>query len=151
MFSVVNHLWLMQVCFSGIAILGFSIRSNIYGKKLIFTSLGGALSWGLYLMFLAWSNSLLLSIFLSTACVCLYSELVAKAFHVPVAVFVICAIIPLVPGSGLYYSMIAYIGGRSYEALTLMGNTLMIAGTISVAIALVSSLANIFKKMIHRF
>jgi uncharacterized membrane protein YjjB (DUF3815 family) len=150
-FEVINHLWLMQVCFSGIAILGFSIRSNIYGWKLVFTSLGGALSWGLYLMFLAWSNSLLLSIFLSTALVCLYSELVAKAYHVPVAVFVICAIIPLVPGSGLYYSMTAYISGNINDAMRLMGNTLMIAGTISVAIALVSSLANIFKKVIQRF
>ena len=151
MFEVVNHLWLMQVCFSGIAILGFSIRSNIYGWKLVFTSLGGALSWGLYLMFLAWSNSLLLSIFLSTALVCLYAELVARPFHVPVAVFVICAIIPLVPGSGLYYSMTAYISGNINDAMRLMGNTLMIAGTISVAIALVSSLANIFKKVIQRF
>jgi len=151
MFEAVNQLWLMQVCFSAIAILGFSIRSNIRGSILIFTSLGGALSWGFYLLVLDWTSSLLLSIFLSTCIVCIYGELMAKVYKVPVSVFVICAIIPLVPGSGLYYSMIAYIGGKSMEALRLMGQTLMIAGTISVSIALISSLANMFKTMIRRF
>jgi uncharacterized membrane protein YjjB (DUF3815 family) len=141
----------MQVCFSAIAILGFSIRSNIRGTILIFTSLGGAITWGLYLLILDWSSSLLLSIFLSTSVVCLYGELMAKVYKVPVSVFVICGIIPLVPGSGLYYSMIAYIDGKSMEALRLMGQTLMIAGTISVSIALISSLANMFKTMIRRF
>jgi len=149
--SVINHLWFMQVCFGAIAILGFSIRSNIKGSILIFTSLGGALCWGLYLMFLAGTSSLLLSIFLSAAIVCIYGELMARAYKVPVSVFVICGIIPLVPGSGLYYSMIAYIEGNTIEAMTKMGQTIMIAGTISVAIASVSSLANIFTKMLRRF
>lgn len=151
MISSINHLWFMQVCFSAIAILGFSIRSNIRGHILIFTSLGGAISWGIYLLILDWTSSLLLSIFVSTSIVCIYGELMARAYRVPVSVFVICAIIPLVPGSGLYYSMIAYIDGKSFEALRLMGQTLMIAGTISVSIAMISSLANMFKQVIRRF
>lgn len=151
MLEAINTQWWMQVGFGGIAILGFSIRSNIKGWKLLFTSLGGAISWGLYLMFLVWSNSLLLSVFLSTLAVCLYSELMGRAFKVPVSVFVICAIIPLVPGSGLYYSMKAYIDGNGAEFLNRMGQTLMIAGTISVAIAVMSSITNLFRSMIRRF
>lgn len=151
MLEAINTQWWMQVCFGGIAILGFSIRSNIKGWKLLFTSLGGAISWGLYLMFLMWSKSLLLSVFLSTLAVCLYSELMGRAFKVPVSVFVICAIIPLVPGSGLYYSMKAYIDGNGAEFLNRMGQTLMIAGTISVAIAVMSSITNLFRSMIRRF
>lgn len=151
MFSVIDKLWLMQVCFGGIAILGFSIRSNIKGWKLIFTSLGGAICWGLYLMFLGWSKSLLLSVFLATLSVCLYSEIMGKIYRIPVSVFVICAIIPLVPGSSLYYSMKAYIDGNNMEFLSRMGQTLMIAGAISVAIAVMSSITNLFRSMIRRF
>ena len=147
----INQLWLLQVCFSAIAILRFSIKSNIRGSILIFTSLGGAISWGFYLLILAWSNSLLLSIFLGTAMVCIYGELMARLYKVPVAVFVICGIIPLVPGSGLYYSMIAYIDGKNLESLHKMAETLMIAGTISVSIAVISSMANMFKRVIRRF
>jgi uncharacterized membrane protein YjjB (DUF3815 family) len=151
MMNVFNNLWLMQVCFGAIAILGFSIRNNIRGWKLVFTSLGGAISWGAYLMFLQWSSSLLLSIFLSTLLVCLYSEFVGRAFRMPVSVFVICSIIPLVPGSGLFYAMKAYIDGNITEAMGKMGETLMIAGTISVAIAVMSSGANLFRKMLRSF
>lgn len=151
MLEVIDKMWWMQVSYGAIAILGFSIRSNIKGWKLVFTSLGGALSWGLYLMFLAWSSSLLLSVFLATLAVCLYSEFVGRAFKMPVSVFVICAIIPLVPGSGLYYSMTAYIDGRNLEASRKMIETLMIAGTISVAIATMSSVTNIFRKMLRMF
>jgi uncharacterized membrane protein YjjB (DUF3815 family) len=151
MFEAITPLWWMQVSYGFIAILGFSIRSNIKGWKLVFTSLGGALSWGLYLMFLAWSNSLLLSIFLATLAVCLYSEFVGRAFKMPVSVFVICAIIPLVPGSGMYYAMKAYIDGKALEAMRQLGETLMIAGTIAVAIAVMSSVANIFRSMLRRF
>jgi uncharacterized membrane protein YjjB (DUF3815 family) len=151
MFGVIDNLWLMQVSYGGIAILGFSIRNNIRGWKLLFTSLGGAISWGLYLIFLQWSNSLLLSVFLSTLVVCLYSEITGRAFKMPVSVFVICSIIPLVPGSGLFYSMKAYIDGRTMEAMGKMGETLMIAGTISVAIAVMSSAANLFRKMLRSF
>ncbi|HOD18445.1 MAG TPA: threonine/serine exporter family protein [Candidatus Cloacimonadota bacterium] len=151
MLEAINRLWWMQVGYGFIAILGFSIRSNIKGWKLIFTGLGGALSWGLYLLFLAWSKSLLLSIFLATSAVCLYAEFMGRAYKMPVSVFVICAIIPLVPGSGLYYSMKAYIDGKMLEALKLMGQTLMIAGTISVAIAVMSSITNLFRQMLRRF
>lgn len=151
MLEVIDKMWWMQVSYGAIAILGFSIRSNIKGWKLVFTSLGGALSWGLYLMFLAWSSSLLLSVFLATLAVCLYSEFAGRAFKMPVSVFVICAIIPLVPGSGLYYSMTAYIDGRNLEASRKMIETLMIAGTISVAIATMSSVTNIFRKMLRMF
>jgi uncharacterized membrane protein YjjB (DUF3815 family) len=151
MLEAITTQWLMQVCFGGIAILGFSIRSNIKGWKLLFTSLGGAISWGLYLMFLTWSKSLLLSVFLSTLAVCFYSELMGRAFRIPVSVFVICAIIPLVPGSGLYYAMKAYIDGNGADFLNKMGQTLMIAGTISVAIAVMSSAMNLFRTMIRRF
>lgn len=141
----------MQVGFSFLAMLGFSITSNVRGTKLIFTSLGGALTWGTYLIILHVTSSLLLSVFLGVCLGCLYSELTARAFHVPVSVFVICAIIPLVPGSGLYYSMTAYIAGKTTHAITLIGQTLMIAGTIAVAIAVVSSISNLFQSMLRRF
>jgi uncharacterized membrane protein YjjB (DUF3815 family) len=151
MYDIVNAKWLLQVTFSFLAMLGFSISSNVRGPKLIFTSLGGALAWGSYLIFLHITSSLLLSVFLGVCVGCIYSELTARAFHVPVSVFVICSIIPLVPGSGLYYSMTAYIAGKMPQAIALMGQTMMIAGTISVAIAVVSSVSNLFQSMLRRF
>lgn len=147
---MIDYKWLMQFSFSFLAMLGFSITSNVRGTKLIFTSLGGALAWGSYLIILPLTSSLLLSIFLSVCIGCVYSELTARAFHVPISIFVICSIIPLVPGSGLYYSMTEYIAGNTPNAIALLGQTLLIAGTISVAIAVVSSISNLFHTVIRR-
>jgi uncharacterized membrane protein YjjB (DUF3815 family) len=58
-----DHLTLMQFIWAALSILGFSIRVNLKGWKILLLALGGGLSWGLYLIFLYYSNSLLFSIF----------------------------------------------------------------------------------------
>ena len=141
----------MQMLWAFISIIGFSINTNLKGWKIIFTGIGGALAWGSYLVILYYSSSLLLSVFLATVLVYFYSEIVARLFRIPVSVFVICAIIPLVPGSTLYYSMSAYIMGKTMQASRLFGQTVLISGTISMAIAVMSSISNLYKKVIRRF
>jgi len=76
---------------------------------------------------------------------------VAPKLRTPVSVFVTCAIIPLVPGRGLFQSMQLYIAGENILASKSILQTLMIAGTISIAIALVSSVTNLIHKMLNRF
>ncbi|MDP2174166.1 MAG: threonine/serine exporter family protein [Candidatus Cloacimonadaceae bacterium] len=142
---------LMQFCWAFLSILGFSIRVNLKGAKLIFIALGAGLTWVFYLVILFYSNSLLFSVFCSTILVCSYSEIVARIFKVPVSVFVTCVIIPLVPGSSLYYGMRAYVGGDISEAALQIAKALMIAGTIAMAIAVVSSVTNLIYRMRNRF
>lgn len=146
-----DSLTLMQFCWAFLSIVGFSIRSNLRGPKVLFAGLGGGFAWAFYLITLYYSNSLLFSIFISTILVCVYSELIARRFKVPVSVFVICAIIPLVPGSGLYYSMQSYLAGDLGDASVKIVTTLMIAGTIAVGIAVVSSVTNLVTRVLNRF
>jgi uncharacterized membrane protein YjjB (DUF3815 family) len=134
-----------------LAILGFSIRANLKGIKILYTSLSGGLCWLFYLITLYYSRSVLFSVFISIILVCIYSEIVAPKLRTPVSVFVICAIIPLVPGRGLYESMQYYLAGNTIEASKSIIQTLMIAGTISIAIAVVSSFTNLLNKMLNRF
>ncbi len=146
-----DSLTLMQFIWAFLSILGFSIRSNLKGSKVFFSSLGGGLAWALYLISLYYTKSPLLSVFISTILVCSYSEVVAPRFKVPVSVFVICVIIPLVPGSGLYYSMRAYLNHDLVGASEKLLETLMIAGTIAIGIAVVSSVTNLIHRVINRF
>ncbi|MDZ4181461.1 MAG: threonine/serine exporter family protein [Candidatus Cloacimonadaceae bacterium] len=142
---------LLQFCWAFLSILGFSIRVNLKGIKLIFIGLGAGLTWASYLVILFYTNSLLFSVFASTILVCSYSEIIARKFKVPVSVFVTCVIIPLVPGSNLYYGMRAYVGGDISEAALQIAKALMIAGTIAMAIAVVSSVTNLIYRMLNRF
>ncbi|HQO47085.1 MAG TPA: threonine/serine exporter family protein, partial [Candidatus Cloacimonas sp.] len=92
-----NTLTLMQFSWAFLAILGFSIRSNLKGIRIIFTALSGGLCWAFYLVTLFYSKSMLFSVFVAIILVCIYAEIVAPRLKTPVSVFVTCAIIPLVP------------------------------------------------------
>ena len=146
-----NTLTLMQFIWAFLAILGFSIRSNLKGIRIIFTALSGGLCWAFYLVTLYYSKSMLFSVFVAIILVCIYSEIVAPHLKTPVSVFVTCAIIPLVPGRGLFNSMQLYIAGDNLNASKTILQTLLIAGTISIAIALVSSVTNLINKLMNRF
>jgi len=146
-----DTLTLMQFIWAFLAILGFSIRSNLKGIRIIFTALSGGLCWAFYLVTLYYSKSMLFSVFVAIILVCIYSEIVAPHLKTPVSVFVTCAIIPLVPGRGLFNSMQLFIAGDNLNASKTILQTLLIAGTISIAIALVSSVTNLINKLMNRF
>jgi len=146
-----DTLTLMQFIWAFLAILGFSIRSNLKGIRIIFTALSGGLCWAFYLVTLYYSKSMLFSVFVAIILVCIYAEIVAPRLKTPVSVFVTCAIIPLVPGRGLFNSMQLYIAGDNLNASKTILQTLLIAGTISIAIALVSSVTNLINKLMNRF
>lgn len=146
-----DSLTFLQFLWAFLAILGFSIRVNLKGIKILFTSLAGGLSWAMYLIVLYYSSSVLFSVFISIILVCIYSELLAPRLRTPVSVFVTCAIIPLVPGRGLFQSMQFYIAGNNVQASKSILETMLIAGTISISIALVSSVTNLVNKLINRF
>ncbi len=146
-----DHLTLMQFCWAALSILGFSIRVNLKGWKILLIAIGGGLTWAFYLIFLYFSKSLLFSVFCSVFLVCTYSEIMARLSKIPVSVFVTCVIIPIVPGSSLYYSMQAYIAGDSVVASQNLYKVLLISGTIALAIAVVSSITNLIFSMKNRF
>lgn len=129
-----------------IATLCFGVIFNIKGKNLIFSALGGGLSWFFYLLtssYLHMSN--LTSFFIASLIASMYSEIMARILKTPVTTFVICAIIPLVPGGGMYNTMFQSIQGNLKESLTLGLQTLFIAGTVAVGVFLVSSISKGFK------
>lgn len=141
----------MQFCWSFLSITGFCIRVNLKTFKILYIALGAGLNWAIYLIVLYYTKSLLLSVFVSTILVSAYSEIVARACKIPVSVFITCVIIPLVPGSSLFYSMQAYIAGARSMASLHIQNVMLIAGTISIAIGMVSSITNLSKRLFNRF
>ena len=125
-----------------IATFCFSILTNIRGKNLIFASLGGGITWLIYLFtssHLHIANTF--SFFVASVFAAAYSEIMARVLRAPVTTFVISAMIPLVPGSGMYYTMLESVQGNVNGSLSLGIQTLTIAGTIAVGVFFVSSIA----------
>jgi uncharacterized membrane protein YjjB (DUF3815 family) len=125
------------------ASLGFGVIFNIKGKNLIFASLGGFLAWYVYLVSLDYNSSNLLALFIASFAAGLYSEALARILKSPVTTFSICAIIPFVPGGGMYYTMLESVQGNISQFLSIGLNTISSAGAIAVGILLASSITKV--------
>lgn len=95
----------IQIFMGGLGTLGFSLLFNVRGRKLLFGTLGGLLSWAAFLLLENWFPSEALRYFLSTAAITVYCEILARVEKTPTTTFLVPVVIPLIPGSALYYTM----------------------------------------------
>lgn len=100
---------IIQIVASFIATTGFGILFGLEGKKLFFAGLSGGIGWFVYLLAIKFNLSEATSFLLASFAMTLYSELMARKERAPAIVFLIGGFIPLVPGSGVYYTMYGII------------------------------------------
>lgn len=136
----------IQTIASFIASCGFGIIFNIKGKKLFFAAIGGGLSWFVYALGLHLNLSTISSLFISSICFSIYSEIFARILKTPVTTLVICCLIPLVPGAGMYYTMYEAITGNVTGSLELGLNTLASSGTLVLGIIFVSTITRLINR-----
>ena len=86
----------------------FRIQKNI--RFSLIGSFLGTLGWFVYLVFASLDNIFLQS-FIAMLCVSLLSEIMARVFKAPATIFIIIGCFPLVPGSGIYYTMLYAVQG----------------------------------------
>lgn len=134
---------ILQTILSFFACMGFGILFNIRGKNLLFASLSGAISWFVYIVALKFNLSTTASLLLSSVCFSIYSEIFARILKTPVTSLVICGLIPLVPGAGMYNTMYQIILGNLETALRLGLETIASAGTLALGILFVSTTTKI--------
>lgn len=134
---------LIQIAVTAAATLCFTVLFNIRGWKKLLAAGGGALGWGVYLAVMAGSDSDILALFCASLAIGLYAEGCAAVTRNPATLFTVCAIIPLVPGSGMYYTMLESIGGDVQGALSTGLGTLLVAGAIAAGVAFSSSVTKI--------
>lgn len=131
---------ILSTLYTFIATFCFSILFNIRGKNLLFASIGGGVTWFIYLLASSYFHiSNLFSFFLASIFASTYSEIMARVLKTPVTTFIISAIVPLVPGGRMYYTMFESIQGNVNASLSLGFETISIAGIIAVSVFLVSS------------
>ena len=132
---------ILHSLFALAASIGFGVLFNIRGKKLLLAGVGGGLSWFVYLLSLSVWHSNLFAFFLATVMAASYSEIMGKLANAPVSTFIICGIIPLVPGGGMYYTILSIIQGKVEDSVNNGIKTLAISGVIAIAIFSVSIIA----------
>lgn len=131
---------IIEVLASFIASFAFGVVFNIRGKKLFFSALCGALSWFVYKILLRFGASDTAALFFASIVLSVYSEIFARILKTPVTTFVIVALIPLVPGGGMYYTMFEAIKGDVMKSLEIGIKTMVSAGALAIGVILVSTI-----------
>ena len=127
-------------CFYGfVACMAVCIVFNVRGKRIFLPLLAVQLA-GLYIFYSVHYKMTSYNFFIATVAITVYSEIMARIHKVPVTGYLLIALLPMVPGGGIYYTMEYCIAGNTQMFLETGLHTLGIAGALALGILLVSSL-----------
>lgn len=127
-----------------IGAVGFAVLLEVQKKYLMYCGAAGMIGWAAYLLgqqFLP-----LGSVFFSSFCIALLSQIFARKLHCPVTVFLIPGIYPSVPGAGIYRTVYYLIMGENSLSGHYFLETLTTAGMIALGIYMVDILWNLRKR-----
>lgn len=136
-------------CFSAfIGCFGFSFIFRIH-KNIRFAIIGaivGTLGWVIYLATFSIHNKFIQT-FIAMLCISLLSEMLARICKAPATIFIIIGCFPLVPGSGIYYTMLYAVQGLNNMFIESFLETLGISFSIAFAILISSTLIQVYKRI----
>lgn len=133
MSAVLPFLW------ASLSALGYGVFFDLRGRKLVAAALGGGVGW---LAFLALSGgaSDIPQYFAGAVAISAYAEAMARVQRAPVTVYLAPALIPLVPGGGIYETMLHALNGENALFLEVGIHTLIIAGALAFGVVTCSSI-----------
>jgi uncharacterized membrane protein YjjP (DUF1212 family) len=135
----ISHpLWIQ--CIAGlVGTLGFGLMFNMHGRGIPFALLGSVISWPVCVLCMRLGLAEPIAYLIAAAVSCFYAEIMARIRKFPATSYLMCALVPLIPGSGIYYTMDFIRRGMLPEAYDKGMLTAAIAGSMAVGVLLVST------------
>ena len=141
---------LLQLMMAFMGSMGFAVLFNIRKERILPASLGGLIEWGIYLLSAKYVAGVFVPGLIASAFSAIYAEVLARCFKAPATVFFIPAIIPLIPGSSLYYTMSYAVQEEWGLAMEYGLATAQCALSIGVGISLVWSVNHMLHSALVR-
>ncbi len=111
---------------------------NMPLKWIIPSSIGGVLTWAAYLLCQqVFGPTIFVPCFISSVFAALWAFGLARFSNNPFGMYFMMAVVPLIPGSGLYYTIFNLSQGNSAEAARFAGITAEYALAITFGISIV--------------
>lgn len=136
-----------QLIISFLSTIGFSILFNSPKETLGYTGIAGASGWILYTITTKLFSSNIAGSFFGALTVGILGELLARLSKKPATLYITPGIIPLVPGAGMYYTMLALIKNDFNMATSKGVETFFIAAAISIGIIISSTFSRSIKRV----
>lgn len=142
--------FVLPCLYAFLACTGFCLLYNIRGLGIVLCSLGGSLGWLTYLLAQAAGANTGQASFCAGVAIAAYAEIMARIRKCPASGYLLIAFFPLVPGSGVYYTVRAYSQGDTARFSALGRQTVAMAGGLAIGVLLVSSAVRMLHHMIAK-
>ncbi len=130
----------LEIIYCFTATFFFAQIMNAPKKTLIYSSFTASLGYTVYKFCIVFGYSLF-GFFLGTCLVATFGEILARKLKMPATIFIFPGVIPIVPGLGLYKTILAFVQDDINLALETGANTILNIGCMAIAMALVSLIA----------
>ena len=138
--SLASH-WAIQLVAAFVGTVGFSVLFGAPRRFYLYCGLAGMAGWAVYLLVAA-GHSVVGAAFFAALTVAAISHVMARLCRCPVTVFLICGIIPLVPGGGIFWTAYYIVTEQLRMAATMGFVALKVTIAIAGGIILASGIIN---------
>ncbi|TWE04830.1 uncharacterized membrane protein YjjB (DUF3815 family) [Neobacillus bataviensis] len=140
---------LSQAITSFLATAAFGILFNAPKESLIKCGLIGMGGWLIYFLLEGYNHDPIAATLAATIFIALLSQEMAKLYKMPVIIFSVAGIIPLVPGGLAYDAMRNIVENNYNDAIARAARVLMLAGSIAFGLVFSEVINQIAKKIKH--
>ncbi len=138
-FEPIDHPLYIQCLAGMVGTLGFALFFNMHGRGIPFALIGSIISWFVCSMCMRHGVSEPIAYLVGAATSSLYAEIMARVRKFPATSYLLAALVPLIPGAGIYYTMDFIRRSMGPEAWNKGLATAAIAGAMAVGVLLVST------------
>ena len=138
---------LIHFLFSYIATMGFGILINIPHSALLGCGAVGSLGWMTYILIFHAHLGTMLANLSGALVVGLGAAIMARAKKMPMILFNVPGMVPLVPGSQSYKAIYNFAFGRNSIALHYLVQVAMIAGAIAMGFFLAEMITRMYYRI----
>lgn len=128
---------IIQMVTAFIGSIGFCLVFRLRKKLVLPAALGSILCWGIHLLGIQLFEGGFVPCLFASAFSALYAETLARIKKAPATLFLVPTLVPVIPGSKLYYTMSSMVRGEWNVAKEYCFLTLEYAFAIGIGISLI--------------
>ncbi|HET7657590.1 MAG TPA: threonine/serine exporter family protein [Bacillales bacterium] len=140
-------MWIQPFLMSFAASAGFGLLFNVPRKSVVPGAVAGMIGWVLYkALSFGYDINVILATAVSSFVVAGISQVFARFYKMPVIVFSVAGIIPLVPGGLAYSTMRDFVANDYNTAIGLAAEVFLLSGAIAFGLVLAGVMTQILFK-----
>ncbi len=144
-------MFIEQVITSFIASMAFGVLFNVPRKALLQCGLTGMFGWIIYWNLENYKADVIIATLIGAFVVAIISQIFARKKKMPIILFNIAGIIPLVPGGLAYDAMRHFVENDYITAIEMAAKVFLISGSIAIGLVLSEVVNQITKVRPRRF